>query len=139
MPQPNFQIYGRNKYVFIHHMLYLIFMVTSLLWGIKKRNVFIVLFQRSLIKIKQNKFILNIFISFFFLKSCKNFLLHIVLMKFNLENFVLKAFLRLNFPEGFILQITSERKYYHYTMAFKYLKLNPITLFTYYFFPTQTL
>lgn len=53
-------------------MLYLIFMVTSLLWGIKKRNVFIVLFQRSLIKIKQNKFILNIFISFFE-KLQKNF------------------------------------------------------------------
>lgn len=128
MHRPNF--YGRITNVFIHHMQYFIYMVMSLLWSIKTKNVFTVLFQRSLIRTKQNKFIFNII---FFLISCLRFL-HTGLIKLNQKNSGLKDFLRLNFPEGLILQITSEQKYSHYTMAFLQFLYSLIT-----FSPTKTL
>lgn len=77
MPRPNF--YGRNTNVFIHHMQYFIYMVMSLLWSIKTKTVFTVLFQRSLIRTKQNKFIFNII--FFYNKLLK--FLHTGLIKLN--------------------------------------------------------
>lgn len=45
-------------------MQYFIYMVMSLLWSIKTKTVFTVLFQRSLIRTKQNKFIFNIIVFF---------------------------------------------------------------------------
>lgn len=77
MHRPNF--YGSNTNVFIHHMQYFIYMVMSLLWSIKTKTVFTVLFQRSLIRTKQNKFIFNII--FFYNKLLK--FLHTGLIKLN--------------------------------------------------------